>query len=101
MQQILPVQEEVLSVVSQGERKQTIEEVEVPKVEIPVQNEPETQQEEQVVASESAPSHSYIGGGTIVQAGIIGGARIMAAPEDSAALLGSTNNRPSGRKVAA
>ncbi|KAJ6220716.1 hypothetical protein RDWZM_006528 [Blomia tropicalis] len=98
-QQILPVQEEVLSVVSKGERKQTIEAVEVPKVEIPVEpTGPEVQQEEQHVA-ESVPSTAYIGSGTIVQAGLIGGARIMPA-EDSAALLGSVNNRPNGLKVA-
>lgn len=99
-QQILPVQEEVLSVVSKGERKQRLEEVEVPKVEIPEVKEPEVQQEEQVQA-ESAPTSSYHGAGTIVQAGIIGGARIMPAPEDGAALLGSVNNQPRGRKVAA
>lgn len=86
--------------VSKGERKERVEEVEVPKVDIPVIIEPEVQQEEQV-QSESAPSSSYHGAGTIVQAGIIGGARIMAAPEDTAALLGSVNNRPTGRKVAA
>lgn len=99
-QQILPVQEEVLSVVSKGERNQRLEEVEVPKVEIPEVKEPEVQQEEQAQA-ESAPTSSYHGAGTIVQAGIIGGARIMAAPEDDAALLSSINNRPTGRKVAA
>jgi len=95
-QQILPVQEEVLSVVSKGERKQTIEKAEVPKVEIPVEVEPEVQQEEQQSA-ESAPGASLFGSGTIVQAGLIGGARIMPAPEDSAALLGSINNRPNNK----
>lgn len=93
-QQILPVQEEVLSVVSKGERNQRIEKVEVPKVEIPAEPEgPEVQQEEQQ-ASESAPESSLLGAGTVIQAGLIGGPRIMAAPDDSAALLGSVNNRP-------
>jgi len=78
--------------VSKGDRKQTIEVVEVPKVEIP--EEPiveEVQQEEQAgAASEAVPL--AIGSGTIVQAGLIGGARILPA-EDSAALLGSANQR--------
>lgn len=97
-QQILPVQEEVLSVVSKGERRQTIEQVEVPKVEIP--EEPateEVQQEEQ--AQESAPTSSLLGSGTVVQAGLIGGARILPADDDSAALLSSSNQRTKGRKV--
>lgn len=98
-QQILPVQEEVLSVVSKGERKQTIEQVQVPKVEIPEEPVAEVQQEEQQQA-ESSPTQAYLGSGTIVQAGLIGGARILPA-EDSAALLGSVNNRPNkGLKVA-
>jgi len=95
-QQILPVQEEVLSVVSKGERRQTLEKVEVPRVEIP--EEPvveEVQQEEQ--GSESAPTSSLLGSGTIVQAGLIGGARIL-PDDDSAALLSAGSRRSKGFK---
>lgn len=93
-QQILPVQEEVLSVVSKGERKQTIEEVEVPKVEIPEEATPEVQQDEQQDQAESAPGASLAGSGTVVQAGLIGGARVVPADDDAAALLSTSNNRP-------
>ena len=100
-QQILPVQEEVLSVVSKGERKQTIEEVQVPKVEVQEEPAAEVQQDEQQeTAAESAPAAQQLASGTIVQAGLIGGARVVPS-EDSAALLSSINNRPNkGLKTA-
>lgn len=63
-QQILPVQEEVHSVITRGQRKQVIEQA---KVEAPVI---EQQQIEQIPDT-----------GTIVQAGLIGGARVL--PMDS------------------
>lgn len=72
----------------------------MPKVEIPEQPEgPEVQQEEQS-AQESAPTSSLAGSGTIVQAGLIGGARILPSEDDTAALLSQSNRRPSkGTKV--
>jgi hypothetical protein len=82
-QQILPVQEEVLSVVSKGERKQTFEEAIVPAVEIAEDVSANTQQEEQQ-QQESSPIGTTVDQlGTIVQAGILGGARIMPVEDAS------------------